>query len=65
MLGCDVVVLLFWICMMGLWFGGTSLLDMDDGMYICMWFQLNHVCHDAAQILSISCSYCYRNVAAI
>ena len=38
MLGCHVVVLLFWICMMGLWLGGTSLLDMYDGILsICIY----------------------------
>ena len=32
---------------------------------ICMWFELSYMCHDAVQILLISCSYWYWNVAAI
>ena len=58
MLGCDLMVLLFWICMMG---GSDLVLHLFwiciyDGMlpiyyqHICMWFQLNFVCHVAVQI---------------
>ena len=57
MLGCDLMVLLFWICMMG---GSDLVLHLFwiciyDGMlsiyyqHICMWFQLNFVCHVAVQ----------------
>ena len=27
--------------------------------YVCMWFELSYVSHDAAHILSSSCLYCY------